>query len=93
MQHDEHCKSCAYRVSDRRFFDTCVSHVFVCLHPGVGRSDCAMARRSDKPCGPEHKLWAQHSARTKLSKHCVQADFGFEPSNAQSKPPAESGSA
>lgn len=79
MEHDEHCKSCAYRVSDRRFADTCVLHVFVCLHPEIGRMDCANARHPNKQCGPTHKLWEQHSARKKLA---VQDGFYFEPSNA-----------
>lgn len=82
MQHDEHCKSCAYRVSDRRFYETCVSHVFTCLHPEIGRVDCATARRQDKACGPAHKLWEQHSERKKIAAAEVQGSFHFEPSNA-----------
>lgn len=62
MSSDPKCFSCAYRVFERRASSVFTTMTMVCLHPKVGRADCAQVRiPTDAKCGPDAALWQQRS--------------------------------
>ena len=61
--HDPKCKTCAYRVFERRWVASYATVTMVCLHPQVGKKDCRNARLSPgAKCGPEAELWRPNEA-------------------------------
>ena len=63
MSNDPKCFSCTYRVFDRRASSAFTTMMMVCLHPQVGKKDCAQVRiPTDAPCGPDAQLWKSRAA-------------------------------
>lgn len=66
MASDPKCSTCAYRVNERRSFHDAgfvAGMTMVCLHPAIGRQDCAAARlSSNAKCGQSADLWQQRAA-------------------------------
>lgn len=62
MSQDEKCGTCAYRVNELRRTITPyqAGATMVCLHPKVGRKDCAIARALFGVCGESASLWKEH---------------------------------